>query len=286
MRRHGLSVALAVVLACLVLTTACDSDSVPDQANEASVSLEVGPDATSAVVIAFGGELDEATLDARAPTIDGDVFAGAPPTSKVKGDGGGIPLLEFTSSGVFQPGDAPTIELDTRPLCDDLIAAGITNIEVRLALPNVDANPSIQPESEPDMTWHVRSCGDSPRGTVVLRADPGEFWRHFLLVTFVVAANVALAAIGWRGISVPRWVTIGLSAAAVVAAFVVIAAAGATAGDNMEVAGRMGHGANQLYFIAALVIVLLGPIAAVAQPLYWRLPRDQRPRLRRRSATT
>ncbi|HEX6658661.1 MAG TPA: hypothetical protein VF065_11295 [Ilumatobacter sp.] len=259
---------------------------MPDSANEASVSLEVGPDAMSAVVIAFGGELDEATLDARARTIDGDVFAGAPATSNVKADGRGIPLLDFTSSDVFEPGDAPTIELDTRRLCDDLIAAGITNIEVRLALPNVDANPSILPESESGMTWHVRSCSESPRGALVLRPDPGEFWRSFLLVTVVVAANVALAAIGWRGISVLRWVTIGLSAAAVVAAFVMIATAGATAGDNMEVAGRMGHGANQLYFVAALVIVLLGPIAAVAQPLYWRLPRDQRPRLRRRSATT
>jgi hypothetical protein len=46
----------------------------------------------------------------------------------------------------------------------------------------------------------------------------------------------------------------------------------------------MSHGANVMYFVASLVIVLLGPIAAVAQPFYWRLPREARPRIRRRAS--
>jgi hypothetical protein len=54
----------------------------------------------------------------------------------------------------------------------------------------------------------------------------------------------------------------------------------------MEIAGRMGHGANEVYFVASLVIALIGPIVAIAQPFYWRLPHDQRPRLRRHPAVT
>ena len=53
-----------------------------------------------------------------------------------------------------------------------------------------------------------------------------------------------------------------------------------------EVTGTIGHGVNQLFFVACLVVVVLGPIAAILQPLYWRLPRDQRPHLRRRTATS
>jgi Kef-type K+ transport system membrane component KefB len=136
------------------------------------------------------------------------------------------------------------------------------------------------------MAWHVRSCSESPHGSVILKPDPGRFWREVVLVVIVAAANVALFVIGSRGLSIPRRLTIGISAAAVAASTVVIASAGATAGDNMEVAGRMSHGANLMYFVASLVIVLLGPITAVAQPFYWRLPREARPRLRRRAAPT
>ena len=57
-----------------------------------------------------------------------------------------------------------------------------------------------------------------------------------------------------------------LAAVAVCASVGVIASAGATAGDNMEVAGRMTHAANQAYFVACLAVVLLGPLVAIAQP--------------------
>ena len=165
------------------------------------------------------------------------------------------------------------------------MASGFTNVDVWLSLPSVAHESAIVPDaSSSDTTWHVRSCSESPHGAVVLKPDPGRFWRELLLVVIVAAANVALFVIGFRGLSVSRRMTIGLSSAAVAASFVVIMSAGATAGDNMEVAGRMSHGANLMYFVASLVIVLLGPIAAVAQPFYWRLPREARPRLRRRAS--
>jgi hypothetical protein len=284
MKPRDASLGFAILLASGLVATACDPDSVPDAANEASVTVEVGPDATGVVVVALGGEPDVATLESIADTIDGDVFS-RPATTNVEGNGGGIPLLEFTSNGAFEPGEAATIDVDTRRLCDDLMASGITELDVRLVLPSVDAELSVLPDrSDSSTMWHVRACSDAPHGSVVLRPDPGEFWRDLLLLAVVVVANMTLAVIGLRGISVPRWATIGLSAAAVAASFIVIADVGARAGDNMEVAGRMGHGANQVYFVASLVIVLLGPIAAVAQPFYWRLPRDERPRLRRRAA--
>jgi hypothetical protein len=167
------------------------------------------------------------------------------------------------------------------------MANGFTNVDVWLSLPSVAHELAIVPDaSSSDTTWHVRSCSESPHGAVVLEPDPGRFWRELLLVVIVAAANVALFVIGSRGLSVPRKMTIGLWAAAVAASIVVIASAGATAGDNMEVAGRMSHGVSLMYFGASLVIVLLGPIAAVAQPFYWRLPREARPRLRRRASSS
>lgn len=284
MKRYDAARALVVLLACGA-AAACDPDSVPETPNEAAVAVEVGPDATGSIVVAFGAEPDEATLATIADTIDGDVFTGRPATSAVVGNGGGSSLLEFTSRNVFEPGASPTVAFDTRRLCDDLMATGITDLDVRLSLPSVSYDSAIVPDQPAsDRTWHVRSCVESPHGSVVIEPDPGKFWRELLLLVVVVVANVSLAVIGARGLRVPRWTTISLSTAAVASSLLVIGTAGATAGDNMEVAGRISHGANQVYFVVALVIALIGPIAAIAQPFYWRLPRDERPRLRRRRA--
>jgi len=286
MKRYDAALALALLLACGA-ATACDPDSVPETPNEAAVSVEVGPDTTGNVVVAFGAEPNAATLARIADTIDGDVFSGRLATSAVVRNGGGSPLLEFTSSNVFEPGVSPTVAFDTRRLCDDLMATGITDLDVRLSLPSVSYDSAIVPDqSASDRTWNVRSCVESPHGTVVIEPNPGKFWRELLLLVVVVVANVALAVIGIRGLRVPRWTTISLSTAAVASSLLVIGTAGATAGDNMEVAGRISHGANQVYFVVALVIALIGSIGAIAQPFYWRLPRDQRPRLHRRRAAS
>lgn len=284
MKRNETWLALALT-ACCVLTTACGAEPGPDSPNEASVSVEVGPDATGTVVVAFGGEPDEATLATIADTIDAAVFTGRPATSQVTGNGGGRPLLEFNSTDVFQPGPAPTIELDTGRLCDDLMASGITDFDIRLSVPSVSFDSAIVPnQPTSDTTWRVQSCIDSPRGTVVLKPDPARFWLELGLVILVLASNVAMAVVGWRGIRVPRRAMFLLAAVAVCASVAVIASAGATAGDNMEVAGRMTHAANQVYFVTCLAVVLLGTLVAIAQPFYWRLPPDQRPRLHRRQA--
>lgn len=278
-------VVLALVSATLALTTACDPDDVPDSPNEASAFVDVGADASGVVVVAFGSQPDEAAITGLGETIDGAVFDGRTATSHVTGNDGGIPMLEYRSSDVFEPGEAPTVAIDTRRLCDDLMASGVTDVEIGLSLPMVETDSSITPNPDGDV-WHVQSCGESPHGSVVLRPDPGQFWRQVLLVVLVVLANASLVIIGTRSVAVPRWAPWALAAIGVASAIAVIAAGGATAGDNMEVAGRMGHGANLAYFFGSLVIVLVGPIAAIAQPFYWRLPRDERPRLRRRTTTS
>jgi hypothetical protein len=248
------------------------------------MSVTVGANAKGAVVLALGGAHDEIALAAIARTLDGAVFPGQPATSEVTGNGGGFPLIEFTSTGVFDPGDSPTVELDTRRLCDDLMAGGFTDLVVRLSLPRVAHESAIVPGESSDSIWDVRSCEAAPHGAVVLNPNPHRFWFELLLVLIVVAANVALAVIGSRGLNVPRWMTIGLSGTAVAVFLVAIATAGFSAGNDMEVAGRISHAANLFYFAISAIVVLLGPIAAVAQPFYWRLPREQRPRLRRRPA--
>lgn len=286
MKRFDATLALALTMACCVLTTACGPEAVPDSPDEASVSVEVGPDATGIVVVAFGGGPDDARLATMADTIDGAVFTGRPATSQIAGNGDGNPLLEFTSTDVFQPGVAPVVEFDTRHLCDDLAATGITDLEIRLSVPSVSFDSAIVPnQSTSDTTWRIQSCTDSPRGTVVLKPDPSRFWLELCLIIFVIAANMAMTVVGWRGIRLPRRGMLLLAAVAVCASVGVIASAGATAGDNMEVAGRMTHAANQAYFVACLAVVLLGPLVAIAQPFYWRLPREQRPRLHRHQAT-
>jgi hypothetical protein len=285
MRWHDARWVIAVALSSSALVAACGPDPVPDAPNEAALSVHVGADGSGVVVVALGGEPDQPEVAAMADTIGGEVFVGRPATSTVKGNGGVTAILEFTSRGVFEAGDAPTIVLDTRRLCDDLIASGMTDVDVRLELPNVGADRTIQPaHSESGGTWHVRSCAEAPHGNIVLRPDPGQFWRGLLLVVIVVASNVALAVIGSGVVRTRRWATIVLSAVAVIASLLAIVGAAATAGDDLEVAGRMGHGVNHVYFVASLLILVLGPIVAVVQPLYWRLPREQRPRLRRRAA--
>jgi hypothetical protein len=282
MRRHGAWWTIAFVLVACAAATACGPESVPNAPNEASLSVEVGADAEGVVVIALGGEPDAARLAAVADSIDADVFTGRPTTRDVKAVGSGIALVEFTASDVFEATHASTVAFDTRPACDDLAAAGFTDLVVRLALPSVAVDRAIVPDqSTSDGTWHVRSCGESPHGAVALRPDSARFWREMLLVIVVVVANVALVAIGSRGPRLPRRTMIALSVTAVVASIVVIVTAGATAGDNIEVAGRMSHGVNRIYFVASLAIVLLGPIAAIAQPFYWRMPKERRPRLHR-----
>jgi len=285
MRWHDTRWVLAVALSSSALVAACGPDPVPDAPNEAAVLVHVAADGSGMVVVALGGEPDQAAVAAMADTIDGEVFVGRPATSAVKGNGGATAILQFSSSGVFEAGDAGTVVLDTRRLCDDLSASGMTDVDVRLELPNVRADRTIQPaHSDSGDTWHVRSCGEGPHGNIVLRPDPRQFWRGLLLVVIVVASNVALAVIGSGLVRTRRWATIVLCAVAVIASLVAIAGAAATAGDDMEVAGRMGHGVNQVYFVASLLILVLGPIVAVVQPFYWRLPREQRPRLRRRAA--
>ena len=286
MKRNETWLALALTMACCVLTTACGPEAVPDSPDEAAVSVEVGADAMGKVVVAFGSEPDKAELATMTDAIEGDVFAGEPASSQVVGNSGGSALLEFTRSKVFEAGASPTIAFDTRRLCNDLMATGITDLDVRLSLPSVSYDSAIVPDQSPsDLTWSVQSCGDSPRGTVVLQPNPERFWLELGLVIVVVAANVAMVVVGSRGLRVPRRAMFLLAAIAVGASVAVIASAGATAGDNLEVAGRMTHAANQVYFVTCLAVVLLGPLAAIAQPFYWRLPREQRPRLRRAQAS-
>jgi hypothetical protein len=277
--------ALALTVLCVALATACDPQDLPDARDEAWVSVRVGADADGLVTVALGGGLDDAQVSALIESLDGDVFVGRPSTGDVTGNGGGFPMVEFRSTGVFVPGDAPRVDVDTRRLCDDLMAAGFTNVDVQLSMPSVDADWAVQPGQD-GTVWHIESCAESPHGEVVLRPDPALFWRELVLVLFVIACNVAMAIIGSRRLSVPRWLPWTLAATAVVAAATVIAAGGATAGDSMEVAGRIGHGANVVYLAGTLMVVLLGPIAAIAQPFYWRLPKEQRPRLRRRPPPT
>ena len=186
MKRFDAPLALALTIVSCVLTTACGPEAVPDSPDEASVSVEVGPNATGIVVVAFGGEPDDATLATMADTIDGSVFTARPATGHVAGSDGGSPLLEFRSTDVFQPGTAPTVEFDTRRLCDDLIATGITDFDIRLSVPSVSFDSAIVPnQSTSDTTWRVQSCIDSPRGTVVLKPDPTRFWLEFGLIIFV-----------------------------------------------------------------------------------------------------
>ena len=284
MRWQQASRTLALALTCATLVTACDPDEVPDQPNEASASIHVSSDAEGKVIVALGGKPDDEAIAALVDSIDGAVFDGHPATGAVGDNGGGIPLLEFRSTGVFEPGPAPTVAIDTRQLCDDLMATGVTDLEVWMSMPRVDTDSSITPEHEGE-TWTVRSCSESPAGTVVLRPDPGRFWLELLLVSIVVLANVALALIGSRGLTVPRWVSGGLSGLAVAVFLVLMATAGLSGGEQMEVAGRMSHAASLIYFFVATSICLFGPIAAVAQPFYWRLPKERRPKLRRRPSS-
>jgi hypothetical protein len=272
--------AVTLTVLCVALTTACDPQDLPDAPDEAWVSVRVGADADGVVTVALGGGLDEAQVSALIESLDGDVFVGRPSTGDVTGNGGGFPMMQFRSTGVFLPGEAPRVEVDTRRLCDDLIAAGFANLDVQVSMPSVDADWAVQPGQD-GTVWQVRSCAESPHGEVILRPDPALFWRALGLVAFVIASNVAMAVIGSRGLRLPRWLPWTLAATAFVAAATVIVVGGATAGDNMEVAGRIGHGANVVYLAGSLIIVLLGPIAAIAQPFYWRLPKDRRPRLRR-----
>jgi hypothetical protein len=103
-----------------------------------------------------------------------------------------------------------------------------------------------------------------------------------LLVSIIVLVNVALAFIGSRPLTVPRRLSGALSASAVLVLLVMMATAGLSGGEQMEVAGRISHAASLVYFFVGAAVMLFGPIAAVAQPFYWRLPKERRPRLRRR----
>lgn len=270
------------MLAAGALATACGPDEVPDSRDEARVSIEVRPDATGVATVAFGGEPDEAAVAKTLDTIDGVVFPGKPVTGAVI-DNGDLPVLRFTSTDVFEPGAAPEVDVDTRGLCDDLAANGVRTLDVELDFPNVPVNRAFVPEPQSsDDSWHVQSCGDSPHGSAVMMPDPGHFWRELVLVLAVLLANTALLVMGKRNISAPSWITVGVSAVGVVASLVFIVTHGAAAADHMEVAGRMTHGVSQVYFGASLVVMLFGWPIAIAQPFYWRLPKEQRPRLRRR----
>lgn len=285
MRWLPASATLALAVTCVVLATACDPDPVPDARNEAWVSVAIQADAGGLAVVALGGDLDDSTVEALLATIDGDVFAGRPASGRVTDNGGGVPVLEYRSTGVFSPGDRPLAAIDTRRMCDDLVAAGYTVLDVQLSVPNVDASWAVVPDQD-GTVWSVNACSASPHGEIALRPDPAAFWRSLLLVAIVVAANVALAVTGSRRTAVPRWLPWTLTATAVVAAAAMISAGGAAAGDNMEVAGRLGHGANVVYVAGSAMVVLFGPLAAIAQPFYWRLPKERRPRLRRRPPPT
>jgi hypothetical protein len=274
--------AVVFVLAAGVLATACGPDEVPDARDEARAAIEVRPDATGVVTVALGGEPDEAAVARALDTIDGEVFPGRPATGAII-DNGDLPVLRFTSTDVFEQGDAPEVEVDTRGLCDDLAANGVRALDIELGFPHVPVERAFVPAPQSsDDSWEVQSCTDSPHGSAVMMPDPGRFWRELVLVLAVLLANTALLVMGKRNLTAPRWVTIVVSAIGVGASLVFIVTHGATAADHMEVAGRMTHGAGQVYFGASLVVVLFGWPVAIAQPFYWRLPKEQRPRLRRR----
>src|SRR4051794_35579213 len=180
----------------VVLLTGCDPAGVPDDPDLVEVYVDVGDSGNAVVSVYPGGHRSDSEVEQIRDSIDSNVFAVGSVKREINGNDGGYSFIELKSEGVYEPGPAPQVEMDTRGLCDDLTGAGYTKVRLWFAAPVANSDWSFVPSAPHENGVDVVDCADAPRGTLAMRPSPRDFWLSVALATVVVVANLSMFALG------------------------------------------------------------------------------------------
>lgn len=252
---------LAAVALVIAVTAACDPVPMPDDADAADVSVEIGAGGDATVTVGLGGRRSEAELRDIGAGLKASVFGERPLEAEIEDNGGGWPLLVLRSTDVYERGRGPRVSVDTRPLCEGLVEAGVAEMMIWLSEPLVPHEWVVTPDADVDGVWRLASCDDAPRGVLAMSPQPWRFWLSLVPVTLLVAANVAVVSLYRRSRAARRVLTIGLGLLAAAAYVWVVFVGGAATGDHVEVAGQVSNVVNDVHMWMVLALAVGWPPA-------------------------
>jgi hypothetical protein len=258
-----------------VVLTGCDPAPVPDDSDLVEVEVDVGDSGGAVVYVYPGGRLSDAEVERIRDSIDSKVFAEGTMRRTINSNDGGYSFIELISEGVYEPGPEPRVELDTRPLCEDLARTGFSKLRLWFDAPVADSDWSLVPSAPDEDGLDVTDCVDAPRGTLAMRPSPRDLWLSVAMVAVVVVANLSMFALGRTRDPRYRSSIVVLACLAGVTSAWLIWTGVAANPSEAAVAGQIGGLASTAASIVLAAVALIGLPAAIAQPVYWQQRRTR-----------
>lgn len=263
-------IGISLTLVAVALLTGCDPAPVPDDSDVVEVDVNVGDSGDGIVSVYPGGRRSDAEVEQLRESIDSSVFAEGTMSREINGNDGGYSFIELKSEGVYEPGPAPQVELDTRALCEDLAGAGFSTLRSWFDAPVANSDWSLVPSTPDEHGLDVTDCADAPRGTLTMRPPPHDLWLSVAMAAVVVVANLSMFALGRTRDPRYHWSIVVLACfAGVISAWLIWTGVAANPSEA-AVAGQIGGLASTAASIVLAVVALLGLPAAIVQPVYWR----------------
>jgi hypothetical protein len=245
-RRHAAR-RLSWLALSLVVLTACDPRAVRENADQAELTLEVGSAGDAEMDVLLGGIEDNGELLNVAEMVGRLVFPDARAVRvDIDGNDGGWDFAVVHAEGVYVPGPAPVLELDSRGAVSILRNTGFTDVRVTVRVPSVPRDVVFDPQgdriSDNTWEWDVGTVDDAPRVSITMRPEEWRGWLTLLLYALVLGGG-AIGALVWIRARSRRWARPAMIAAGIVGfgAFAFTAVADSFHSvDNLGVSGVLG----------------------------------------------
>lgn len=288
-RRWARPAAAALAVVAVGGLTACDPAIVdPPDPGAANVTISVATDGRGAVDVVLGHVPGGETRTALRAAVRDALFGDRVTAVDLEVTGLTAATLSITADDVFVPGAAPTVDIDTLPICTALRDAGFEIVHLSLSAPGVRNALDLEPPAIEDdgtiVAWPALiRCVDAPSGVIRIRPDPTAWWTAVGALALVVVLVGAAMTLGWRRMSRGSSMAVFLTACFVGWGF---AGARLMSGSNDLVAlGRMSPDAAHVVAVMGAIIVAAAIAAATvhasigtrsepARPLAWPPPSE------------
>lgn len=260
----------AVALTALALS-GCDPSETSGRTDGVNLEVLVNADGSgTAQMYLDGTSRSDVQLHAWGEAVGRRLFPDAASVDvRVDPNSGGYPFVVIEAPGLYQPGPAPKVALDTSDAVGWLLDNGTKNVDVYIDSPRVPVTSSWTPprgQDEASWVWRgITTASAAPVGSMVLSPSP---WLGVLPVLLTGVSGVLLVVSFAVFRRRRRGLAMVFAAGAAVTAFGVLMGAGAVLPNNLGVAGVLPTGWVDAASVVTLLSLLFVPAAVVAFVLY------------------